>query len=104
MTPLGFCGSIDPYMTFKTFVTSVAVAATLLGPVFVFAQEITPTPIETIVVTTPVVIDPTTQMQNELTDLRIRENDPTVGFVARFFIHLKIRELENKLNIATALN
>jgi hypothetical protein len=104
VTPLGFCGSIDLYMTFKTFVTSVAVAATLLGPVFAFAQETAPvTPIETVAVATPVVIDPTVQMQNELTDLKTREADPTTGFVARFFMRIKIKELENKLNIATAL-
>ncbi len=91
-------------MTFKTFLATSTIAATLLGPVFVVAQEVTPIPVETVVVTTPVVIDPTTQMQNELTDLKARENDPTTGFVARFFIRLKIREIENKLNIATALN
>lgn len=92
----------DSYMTFKTFLASVTIAATFLGPVFVFAQEITPP--ETAVVIAPVIIDPTTQMQNELTGLRTHENNPTTGFIARFFIRLKIRELENKLNIATALN
>ena len=91
-------------MTFKTFLTTLTVAATLLGPVFVVAQEITPIPVEAVEVATPVVIDPTTQMQNELAELKLREADPTTGFVNRFFIRIKIKELENKLNIATALN
>jgi len=91
-------------MTFKTFVTSAVITATLLGPVFAFAQEIPVVSTETVTVVAPVVINPTIQMQNELLDLKIREADPTTGFVARFFIRLKIREIENKLNIATALN
>lgn len=84
--------------------TTLTVAATLLGPVFVVAQEVTPIPVEAVEVATPVVIDPTTQMQNELAELKLREADPTTGFVNRFFIRIKIKELENKLNIATALN
>jgi hypothetical protein len=91
-------------MTFKTFLATLTIAATLLGPVFTFAQEITPAPIEVLVVSTPVAIDPATQMQAELADLKVREADPTTGFVNRFFIRIKIKELENKLNIATALN
>lgn len=91
-------------MTFKTFLTTLTVAATLLGPVFVIAQEVTPIPVEVVEVTTPVVIDPTTQMQSELAELKLRETDPATGFVNRFFIRIKIKELENKLNIATALN
>lgn len=95
-------------MNFKTFLSALAVATTLIAPAFVFAQEVS---VDTSVVTeatsatTPVVVtvDLNTQMQNDLRDLRAREADPSTGFVARFFIHLKIRELENKLNIATAL-
>jgi len=83
-------------MTFKTLVASIAIVGTLIGPMFAFAQEVVPVSIEA--------IDPTTQLENELAELKARENDPATGFVARFFIHLKIREIENKLNIATALN
>ncbi len=91
-------------MTFKTFVSSAVITASLVGPSFVVAQEVALIPVEAVVVATPVVIDPTTLMQNELADLKAREADPTTGFVARFFMRIKIKELENKLNIATALN
>ena len=100
-------------MTFKNsfglLVASTAVAATLIAPAFVFAQEAAPVDVTTTVETTPVdvaatvTIDPITQMQNDLKDLKAREADPASGFVTRFFIHLKIREIENKLSIATAL-
>lgn len=79
-------------MTFKTFLASVGVIALILGPVSLSAQEIVD-PAATIKV----------QLQNELDELKLKEADTSIGFMNRFFLRIKIKELENKLNIATAL-
>ena len=88
-------------MTFKTFLASVALATTMIAPAFVLAQEVTP--VVNTQVTLVATVDPAVDMAKELADLKLREADPSTGFVARFFIRIKIKELENKLNIATAL-
>jgi Skp family chaperone for outer membrane proteins len=86
-------------MNSKTFIASVALMAMTLGPAFAAAQEVTPIDTQTVLQTS---VDPAVDMANELADLKARETDPATGFVARFFLRIKIKELENKLNIATA--
>ncbi len=72
------------------------------------AQEVLPVLNETTENPSPLVtsleVDPMTQLRNELAELKTREAHPSTGFVARFFIRIKVKELENKLNIATVLN
>lgn len=95
-------------MNYKTFLASLAIAGTLGTPFFAFAQEstlVSPEPSEVIArpANEEVVLDPKEILQKELAELKAKESDPTTGFVTRFFIRIKIKELENKLNIATAL-
>lgn len=67
-----------------------------------FAQETPVVEPVTETATVVVALTPDQQMQAELAELKIKEADPATGLVARFFLRLKIKEIENKLNIATA--
>lgn len=87
-------------MKFKLFIASLTIAGLSLSPVIMSAQELGTD--ESLSVT-PVVLSLSEHMQVELADLKLKELDPTTGFMNRFFIRIKIKELENKLNIATAL-
>jgi len=48
-------------------------------------------------------IDPVQDLTNQIATLQLQEQDPTVSNFSKFFIHLKIRNLENKLNLQEAL-
>ncbi len=101
-------------MTFKTFIgaTTLALALTVQAG-FVYAAEPETLPVsETITVTTEpatnVTItasstDPIVLATEELTSLKLREQDPETGSFAKFLLRFKIRQLENQLNIKKAL-
>lgn len=94
-------------MNYKTFLVTAAMIAGSFAPV-AYAQSLPVAPVDT---TTPVLVasvvsdalTPEQAMQAELADLQVKEADPATGMFAKFFIHLRIRQLENQLNIKKAL-
>ena len=89
-------------MIFKTLIGTLAIVGTLIAPTsFVFADEIAQTPTtESVVVTSETT--PVTPLE-ELALLKAREQDPETGTFMKFILRLKIRQLENQLNIKKAL-
>ena len=87
-------------MKYKAFLAVLALAALAIAGA-AHAQTVLTETTDTVVEVAP--IDPVTQMQNELADLQTKENDPSIGAFAKFFIRLKIRELTNKLALAHAI-
>lgn len=53
--------------------------------------------------TVSVPADPNQDILNQITSLKTQEQEPATGLISKFFIHLKIRQLENKLNLQKAL-
>lgn len=47
--------------------------------------------------------DPNQDLNDTLEALRKKAEDPATGPISRFFINIKIREIENKLNIKKAI-
>jgi len=93
-------------MTFKTFLSSLMVAAVLLTPAaFATAAEPVVSPSENVLVSeisNPVIV--VDEQVVELAALKLKEKDPSIGGITKFFLRLKIRQLENQLNIKKALN
>lgn len=87
-------------MKYKAFLAVLAIAALAVAG-SAHAQTVPAVTVETEVTAAPV--DPVIQMQNDLADLEAKENDPSIGAFAKFFIRLKIRELTNKLALAQAI-
>ena len=50
-----------------------------------------------------VAADPNQDLIDQIASLKADEKDPATGSISRFFIHLKIRKLENELNLKKAL-
>lgn len=92
-------------MKYKAILTSITLASLVFAPA-AFAQEVdivvTPEVTETVaIIETP--LDPIAQIQSDLAELQSKESDPETGPIARFFLRIKIREMENKLKITEAL-
>ncbi len=86
----------------KTVIFTAIALAMVFGSRLAYAQEqVIPSVVENPPVT--IAIDPTQVMILELNDLKMKENDPTIGSFTKFIIRLKIRQLENQLNIKKAL-
>lgn len=93
-------------MTPKTLFATAAIAAVLIAPApFAFAAETVSVPSENVTATemsnAVTVVDEQVQ---ELETLKLKEKDLSVGGITKFFLRIKIRQLENQLNIKKALN
>jgi hypothetical protein len=85
----------------KTVIFTAIALAMVFGSRLAYAQEQV---IPSVVENAPVIaVDPTQVMILELNDLKMKENDPTIGSFTKFIIRLKIRQIENQLNIKKAL-
>ncbi|MDB4984683.1 MAG: hypothetical protein JWM20_862 [Patescibacteria group bacterium] len=91
----------------KLAIFSLAIAIVAFGAAHAHAETIsadaTVSAPET-TVSTETSADPVAQMTAQLVTLKKQEADPSIGAFSKFFIHLKVRELENKLNLKKALN
>lgn len=93
-------------MTPKTLFATAAIAAVLIAPApFAFAAETVSVPSENVTAAemsnAVTVVD---EQAQELETLKLKEKDPSVGGITKFFLRIKIRQLENQLNIKKALN
>lgn len=94
-------------MNYKTFLVATAMITSSFAPM-AYAQSLDVAPVDTAtpVLVTSVVSDaltPEQSMQAELADLQVKEAAPETGAFTKFFIRLRIRQLENQLNIKKAL-
>jgi hypothetical protein len=90
-------------MTFKTFLGTFALACALVAPAsFVFAEETEYSTIDQ-TITVSATTTEITSATEELEGLKIKEQDPETGSFMKFILRLKIRQLENQLNIKKAL-
>ena len=110
----------------KAFLTIITLIAVAFGPAFlVYADDSTPTPVvqptdssvtasasvasvdtaSADVTASSDVADLTTgsDMTAELAVLQAKEQDPTTGFFAKIWIDLKIKEIENQINVQNAV-
>jgi len=93
----------------KTFIGAMILIATLAASPIAYASEVPATTTTDIIVVTTtdisseVVITTEAAAQAELKSLKLKEQDPNLGFFTRLIIGFKIKQLENQLNIKKAL-
>ncbi len=81
-------------------ITAHAHADTVSATTPATSDVIISVPVET-TVSTPV--DPNQDLINQISALKAQDQDPSTGFWTKFWNGLKIRNLENKLSLAQAL-
>lgn len=98
-------------MTLKTFISAFSLVAILLAPLSgaqaleIEASSETTSTTE-IVISSEIPSDteaPVMTPAEELAVLKIQEKDPETGTFMRFLLRIKIRQIENQLNIKKAL-
>ena len=99
-------------MKFRTLIATGTVAITLMTVAGLAYAAESQTPVVSPEIASDAVVTTTTAdaapnletiTMDELTSLKIKEQQPTTGTLAKIFIRFRIRQLENQLNIKKAL-